>query len=950
MHCQHWLLPLLALEIFHIHIPMYKVLAETCQKRDNEKSGHSNMMGKRSNGSNSNRTFDQRLTSARLKKSCGNSQYVINVGGLLQHDTHFEQRNDAASPNHTRVKVSQEAFEDAKKQKAATQVAQSGTKEDSSVQGVEDEVQHKTGALVPQLDLSNTATNPNQAHSDNGKLASDAEADFFIHSPQTDDDKLASDADYYSDGVEELSDEEKNAINVQPSKIVKAEVLGLENSEECQACWFYTRCVALDHPRVVFCRKSFIFITFMCCILAILCVALTITAWGGSLSGWVSFIDDALDAMDEWSETEKELLEEKEGLRQQQQDVRYELAAIAMRLEQNQDAMRKDDEKKKTAQLRQEIDSGVASESVGASSLRFRRPPVSSQLGATSTEHESDREGDEVGDKIFEYHEEKLDEKINAASGAAFQAALPYFLLAKQVNKIQADTTSRIYDRSKKLVEEEVNTALQNSVGIPKVVNFEFWEDCDWFPVVMLVAGLFAPLQLSSMYFGALIGVVSRILYLTTFVVVMYLQWDLTCVHRIDIGSQPNPVKDWLIIDAALQVLMTICKLPVCQLCRRALGETSRYYRMNENSMEQDPYEGFKGAVLYDAKYGGIAMFRADQISDGPAMHHGRYILYVQFVWLLFGCFRLFEHPFQCCAAWGMLLLARTRVCLFIVFAGWELLDVVASILQTLMKSDKVFHEVLTATAKFDKELVPLGLPVTTMMARVFVARDSSNFAETELKLSRREVGLVQTDILEREAECKKIQKEINSVQSRLKELEADLEPSLAREKMMQDIMLQQIKEESALIGQEAERFAEEAAARIEQSEEGKKLVGDVRGVYRQGHQAYEAGGVEEVFRQADIELQEKLHLTEVGDAAKAASEVAVTQLGDAAVAAGEASQAVAALAGSSDLAARFRHAAEQAEGLTAFTRRITRSGRGEESKDEADQSKPEESQDKQGE
>jgi len=73
---------------------------------------------------------------------------------------------------------------------------------------------------------------------------------------------------------------------------------------------------------------------------------------------------------------------------------------------------------------------------------------------------------------------------------------VPYLLMAKKCQHIVSDTQRKMYDQTSKMLKEETDAVFYDAVGIP--ANWaDIFDGVDVYPLMMVMAGLLAPLQLS---------------------------------------------------------------------------------------------------------------------------------------------------------------------------------------------------------------------------------------------------------------------------------------------------------------------------------------------------------------------------------------------------------------------------------------------------------------------
>eukprot|EP00746_Dinoflagellata_sp_MGD_P149617 gnl/MRDRNA2_/MRDRNA2_81624_c0_seq2.p1 gnl/MRDRNA2_/MRDRNA2_81624_c0~~gnl/MRDRNA2_/MRDRNA2_81624_c0_seq2.p1 ORF type:complete len:768 (+),score=131.93 gnl/MRDRNA2_/MRDRNA2_81624_c0_seq2:93-2396(+) len=597
--------------------------------------------------------------------------------------------------------------------------------------------------------------------------------------------------------VERMDSIETLAYNTDLSKCRYASDVGMQDTPACRRCHFWQACLVPPESQKPFCKNKELVMICSFCVYILFIVAL----WFGIRKTSV-LSDLPLLANEELTDEELDLVENARKLQTKREQIHWEMASLKLQI---------DGLAEETKISKERMEAGATNEDSQAPVL-FR--------GATTDETQMDS-----------LDECSLEERMNAGAGAIFAATIPYVHLGVKTGNILETRKNNLVKSTTSYVEDELGNVLEESAGLPKDIlkkirqkaaqggeEIDLEEEIDWFPLILLLAGLCAPLQLQGLQCGQCLAVVFRLSYCVTAFAVCCVQWNLPCTHDL-VNSNPVFIRDWILIDIAFQVVLVICAVPVIQLTNKANKEVLSYAIQPTNIDNTDPVQYFKEILLYDSKYGGLAVLRHDQVTSSKAVKWARWILYANLVWLFTGFDEvLVDTPYDVCAARWILLLARGRTVTFMMTAGIELCGVLINVLQQLMETESFFHSVIKTSKDFDRTYIPGGLPLVEMMAKTFVLRDMSDPFKANRSSLERELNECRGEISQVDQVQTSMQSELQDIDHKLQELESHLAPSLQRERGLQDKYLQSIHDRERKMEEQAMDAAEQAMDKVEQT------------------------------------------------------------------------------------------------------------------------------------
>lgn len=585
--------------------------------------------------------------------------------------------------------------------------------------------------------------------------------------------------------TQHLTKEEEVTSQASIADSISAEDAGVEKSPTCQQCHFWQVCKVMPAlPDRPFCTTGLYADIIIFSIYAIF----FLLVWAFTRN--VNVMDDLVPiGEEELSQEESQLVETQQTLLTQLEGVRVAMASLTMQIE------------------------GV-SKMVATDESDLTLP--------TNTGNFDELVPEGVQDCTAE-------EKLNARASAVFQAALPYMRFGVQTGKILQERKDNMVSKSTELVSEEVGAAFEDSAGIPlgDLSAKRLSQEVDWFALGLFCAGILAPGQIHLTHASTILNGMCRLLYMAIAVIALAAQWSLPCTHSFAYGN-PLCMRNWLVTDVAIQLVLLIAAVPVIQLSGSAIKEVSRHAVHPENLARLEPMEYMKEILLYDANYGAVAVLRLDQINGCRGIKIARCIMYLNFVWLVYGFLLVIDKPYHTCASNWILQVSRLRIIFFTMIVGVELTNIAFCIIQTLLESDEVFYRVLQITKEFDRDFSPFGIPMAEMVARAFAVRDcTADPLEGQESFKRRELGIVQEEVSVVRKEADMITSELHRIERKIVERDEQLSSSLQREKVLSDSFLQQIHAEGSRLEEEALHMAEDIATRLDDPEMGGRY-GDI--------------------------------------------------------------------------------------------------------------------------
>lgn len=455
------------------------------------------------------------------------------------------------------------------------------------------------------------------------------------------------------------------------------------------------------------------------------------------------------------------------------------------------------------------------------------------------------------------------EEMMQAGTQALVNQVVPHLLFAKQCQHAISNTQARIYDKSAAFVKKQTDEVFLDTCGLPHTWA-DGWDGFDPYPLMLMIAGLLAPFQLTLTWAISLIIFSFRAMYLITVITVLYREWNLPCIHASHAEQSVSNVKTWLIVDMCITSAQIICKIPIILLARQAVLEIQRPESTFTNW--NDPMQCLKEAIMDDTLYSGFAVYRYDQICSARGVGISRWITYVEFIWCWAALYKAWETPSSYCAAIGMLRITEVRACLFLVFMGISACGVVISIFSDVMEqSDSIFASVLEATSEFDKQYSITGFPLTTLLVRAFVARDSTNMHGAQERVLQHQLAFLKSTKNNERDQQQEIAKEMRRVDKDTlkisKRLEKTLDHQMELEREYENKIKLMAEQAKDVLEVEGKKATEQAMKRLQEydpeayqklvelEEEGEHFVHDI---------AETGGNVEDVLQAGLHTLEEK--------------------------------------------------------------------------------------------
>eukprot|EP00746_Dinoflagellata_sp_MGD_P165557 gnl/MRDRNA2_/MRDRNA2_94896_c0_seq1.p1 gnl/MRDRNA2_/MRDRNA2_94896_c0~~gnl/MRDRNA2_/MRDRNA2_94896_c0_seq1.p1 ORF type:complete len:841 (-),score=161.04 gnl/MRDRNA2_/MRDRNA2_94896_c0_seq1:76-2598(-) len=414
---------------------------------------------------------------------------------------------------------------------------------------------------------------------------------------------------------------------------------------------------------------------------------------------------------------------------------------------------------------------------------------------------------------------------IQARAKVVASTLMPYLMFAKSVNERANQLQDNVVQKSKDLIHEETQKVIFDSVGLPNVFATSSKHDLqlDASSVLLSTASVIAPFQLSMLWLSCVVGMWLRIIYCIVATCILIPERNAMCRGNIsDVGSLG--IKNWLHVDLAMQILHIALVLPVIRLARQATQEIQRPETAYTDP--NDPVACLKDVLLEDSTYASFAIFRYDQICALPALDLMRYLKYIDFTWLFLGLSLVFENPVVFCGATGTLYIARGRICVFLLMAGFAMVEVLLTTFQLLLShSDSLFYWFMRSCEQFDHQYGPGGLPVAASLARTFVTRDCSDMQKVQKRMVKRERGLTREEIRRCKEEQKHMRSEMKHIDKNMLEKERHLKVYLERERKLEAKFGEDLVRNIHTLEEQGIVLAHEAEARLEQTELGHKAL-----------------------------------------------------------------------------------------------------------------------------
>lgn len=578
-----------------------------------------------------------------------------------------------------------------------------------------------------------------------------------------------------------MTDDDRLAVKVaEEGELVKPEDLQLTCPDD--TCRFFQACYVNTASRVFVCLWApwFLIVTFGA--LAVSAVSLSTyvcfpmkeyeVCHLDEMSGKVFQIPKLSASQIEEQASKEKLLEAEQTGKQRLIEISEQRNAIAYQVKSLEDRI--GDPKLKKAQA----------------TFRWNKLKRTRQFMKKQKIPEQEKGGDkEEEDKdagpSWEELEKDAEVVVQAEAQALIHAVTPHLLFAKQCHRIVSEAQGRIFKKSADLIMKETNDVLFESVGIPENWSQGF-EAFDVAPAMMvMMAGILAPLQLTLTWISQIIFFSFRISYVIATGVVLYMEFHKSCVHHKHTKDSIAGVKCWLLIDCGISITQAICLWPTMRLAHQAVYEIQRPESSYTNI--KDPMQCFRESLLDDTLYSGFAVYRYDQICNARGVMFSRWISIFEFFWCLVALDKALDTPDGYCGAKWMLSFTKYRACIFIIFISLSIGSLLSSLLAEILdQSDSLFAAIMNATSDFDKKYSPGGLPLTSLLMRAFVARDSTSQGGADARVLRNELGYVKTEKSQEESQYNAMCTEAKDIDSQIEALALKFGDTLNRQQELQ--------------------------------------------------------------------------------------------------------------------------------------------------------------------